>query len=246
MKALIVDDEHPCRQTLKDLLHKYCAQVTEVRMASNISEGLQALEEARPDVLFLDVSMPDGTGFDLLAQVRDRDFPVIFTTAHDDYAVKAFRYSAIDYLLKPINITELREALAKCESQPGTHADQVAAAEAFMDQDEFDKVLVATADGYEFLDLKEIVAVSADGNYSSISLMGGRTVLVSRNIGEFEEMLQGMGFYRIHHSHLIHVRYLQTILKKDSQVVMKNGQRLLISSRRKAPFLKFCQQMGQF
>lgn len=243
-RALIIDDEANCRANLNDLLLKYCSQVEVIGMAENIEKGLQFCRCNEPDLIFLDINMPDGSGFDFLKQLGSNKADIIFTTAHDDYAVKAFRYAAVDYLLKPIDITELRESVAKCLESGRSGPQNMTAISEQLQNGKFDRLLLAAEQGYVFAEIRKIIYVEAEGNYTRFVLEDQNPILVSKPIGDYSEILTQHNFYRIHHSHMINLHAMRTFNKKDSEVEMNDGTKLLVSGRKKTGFFKYCQYLA--
>lgn len=241
LKAVIIDDEQQCRVVLKQLLDEFCDDVEVLAEASGIDDGISLIEEYQPDLVFLDIEMPGGTGFDLLAQIEEKDFDTIFTTAHNKYAIKAIKFSALDYLLKPIDIPELQEAVKKVrDKQDSKNAD--ARYEVLKDNlftEKFNKIVVSSLNGYQFIKTDEIVRCEADGSYTSIHLMNGTKILASKKIKHFEELLTDFHFYRVHNSHLVNLNQIVTFQKgKTSYITMSNDAEVPLSAAKKDGFLE--------
>lgn len=243
IKAVIIDDEELGRTVLKNLIQKYCPEITMVVEASNIKEAKKVIDEIRPDLIFLDIEMPGGSGFDLLEQFKDPDFSVIFTTAYNQYAVKAFRYSAVDYLLKPINIDELRMAVKKVLN-PVSKQIMQSSVQHFMESHlnqgviKNNKVALPTQEGLIFININEIVRCEADGKYTHCFIMNGKKLYSTRSLKDFEEQLTQYEFCRIHHAHLINLNLIKNYIKGEGgQVTMANGDTVTISKRKKEEFL---------
>jgi len=241
LNCIIVDDELKSRESLKILIEDFCEGVTVKALSQNVSEAIEAIEVHKPDVVFLDIQLQRETGFDLLTQLKNVDFEVIFTTAFSEYAIKAFKYSAIDYLLKPIDIEELKLALAKVEKRKG-HAigdrlQQLLQNLRAGTSDNY-KLALPTADGLVFVKVSEILYCEASSNYTEIVLTDSRKYIVSRTLKEYEDMLTEQNFYRIHHSYLINLNEIKKYVRGEGgYVIMNNDKSLDVSKRKKEGFL---------
>lgn len=242
LKAIIIDDELKSRESLRILIEDFCDNVTVAASCQNVSEGLAAIEKFKPDVIFLDIQMQRETGFDLLNKVKEISFEVIFTTAYSEYAIKAFKFSAIDYLLKPIDIEELKAALVKVEKKvSGNIAGRL---KQMMDNlktgnSENFKLALPTNEGLLFIKVNEIVYCEASSNYTEIHMLDGKKHLVSRTLKEYEDMLAENNFFRIHHSYLINLNLLKKYVRGDGgYVVMNTDTSLDVSKRKKEAFLE--------
>lgn len=246
IKAVIVEDEKNSQELLKELITEYCDGVEVVAIAGNVADGLAALKEHSPQLLFLDIELPDGDGFQVLEKVEKLDFDVIFTTAYDQYAMKAFKFAATDYLLKPVDIDELQAAtdrvVAKQNSSEET--DQSEKIEALIKnirniQQPFKRIVLPTSNGFTVVNPEDILRCESDRNYTFIFLMDKRKILVSRTIKEYDEMLRDYNFFRIHQSHLINLKYLKNYTRgRGGYVELTDGTTLDVSARRKSEFLK--------
>ena len=243
MKAVIVDDEYMSRQTLRKLLDLYCSQVEILGEAGSADEAFLLIQKETPEVVFLDVEMPFGSGFDLLTRFSDIDFEIIFVTAFDQYALKAIKYCALDYLLKPINAEELIESVKRLEQKKRTISDKIKI-ETFLrnlQQSDSNKnqIVVPTSDGFEFVEINEIVRFEADGRYTRIFLTTDKKILICKNLKEFETLLDGHNFFRSHHSHLVNMKYVKSYSKSEGGfLTMRDGDLVPISRRKKEYFLK--------
>lgn len=243
MKAIIIDDEELGRTVLKNLVQKYCREISIVGEASNIKEAKKVILETNPALIFLDIEMQGGSGFDLLEQMKGSDFSVIFTTAYNQYAVKAFRYSAVDYILKPINIDELLAAVKKVVNPTNKKVMQ-SSLDHFMDShtnqgvSKNNKLALPTQEGLVFVDINDILRCEADGKYTHCFIMGGKKLYSTRSLKDFEEQLAPRGFCRIHHAHLVNLNHIKNYVKGDGgQVLMANGDSVIVSKRKKEEFL---------
>ena len=245
IKTLVIDDESGARALLRSMLQDHCPQVEVVGEADSMATGLSAISNYKPQLIFLDIKMPHGTGFDLLEQVPNKDFEVIFTTAHDEYGIKAIKFAALDYLLKPIDIDELEEAVVKAQekirAQTRQLDDQLKVLFAnFQNQNrKLKQVALPTQEGILFLPVKEILRCEADGSYTRIYRVSGEEILISKNLKEIEGLLEGLHFCRVHKSHLIGLDHVVRYIKgKGGEAIMSNGSRVEVSVRRREAFLK--------
>jgi len=236
MKAIIIDDEANAIASLELDLKKYCPQVTVVSSFSSPKEGLLGIKKLNPDLVFLDVAMPWMNGFEMLELLPKIDFAIIFTTAHDEFAARAFRASAIDYLLKPVSADELMEAVAKAEAKRGTSKDEERIINLLHNyhKPEHQKVAIPVKEGYEFLETENMICLQADGAYTHITLNDGRKLLVSKSVGELNDMLPEDLFVRIHHSSLVNLQYITHFIRTDGGYVqLSNGLKLMVSKSKK-------------
>jgi two-component system, LytTR family, response regulator len=245
MKAIIIDDELSGREVLKKLLEKNCPDVNILEMSNSIEAGLEAIKEVNPDLVFLDIQMPNGSGFDLLNQLDKIDFEIIFVTAHDDYAIRAFKYSAVDYLLKPIKVSELVDAVKRAKERMGSHhkKDNLLFLTGKMNPTKKNilnnKLLLPTLGGYHITDVAEIAYCKSDSNYTYFYFIDGKSILVSKTLKEFEMILLEHHFFRIHRSFIINLDCIAKYNKgKGGEVVMKDGAILEVSREKKEEFLK--------
>jgi two-component system LytT family response regulator len=241
INAIIVDDELKSRESLKILLEEFCDNVTVKALCQDVAEAVQAIQQYKPDVVFLDIQLQRETGFDLLTQLGDFDFEVIFTTAYAEYAIKAFKFAAIDYLLKPIDIEELKRAVSKIEKRMN---DSIAQRLQQLMQNlkntssENYKLALPTTDGLVFVKMQDILYCEASSNYTEITVMDGKKYIVSRTLKEYEDMLGEHSFYRIHNSYLINLNAIKKYVRGEGgYVIMANDKSLDVSKRKKEGFL---------
>ncbi|PCI97350.1 MAG: DNA-binding response regulator [Flavobacteriales bacterium] len=242
IKAVIVDDTKANRDTLEVLIKKYCPELKIVGTASNIQDAEVMIETQQPKLVFLDIEMPGGTGFDLLERLDIINFEVIFVTAYDKYAIRAFQFSAIDYLLKPINIKDLIHAVHKITSKERLYSGEELK-EVVRNMkggtSENKKLAIASVQGLDFVPIKNLIRCEADGKYTLCVLEDGKRILSSKNLKEFETILSEENFYRVHHSHLINMTHIKRYAKQDGgHLVMINDDKIGISQRKKEDFLK--------
>jgi two-component system LytT family response regulator len=244
IRVLIVDDEFQCRSLICKLIGTAFPGFI-VEQADNITDTLHLVSEFKPDLIFLDVQMKGETGFDLLDHYPGIDAAIIFTTAHSEFAVKAFRYSAMDYLMKPLEMEDFRMAVDKAvlkikslKALPGGQIDyfnQLRNSKAPPD-----KLTVPTAEGYLFIKIEDIIYCHASGNYTEFHLANGQTVISSYTLGYYNDLLEDHNFFRVHRSYLINLSFIKMYKKGDGGVViMNNGDEIEVSRNNKNEFLKF-------
>lgn len=243
LKALIIDDEQASRDTLKNYLATYCDGVEVLGLAENLDQGLQLIKKHKPDVIFLDIEMPFGNGFDLLEQAGEQGFETVFVTAFSEYALKAIKVSASNYLLKPIDIDELIAAIDKVREEHALKNDHVHTRilieNSTIANRQQHRIVLPTLEGFEVLTIKDIVFCEAEDNFTRFQLLDGSKRLICRTLKFYEELLGDFDFVRIHKSHLINRNYVAKYLKgKGGQVVMSTGDVLELSPTRKADFLE--------
>ncbi len=240
MKAIIVDDEIDAIQTLEFLLQNYCPDVEIVGKATGIFEAKEIIIDEEPDLVFLDVIMPRGTGFELLGFFPQRDFDVIFITAHNEFAINAFKFSAVDYLLKPVDQDDLITAVRKVRDRRGNRQD--INMEVLMDNVQSPrpkKIAVSNLEGINYINVDEIICLQAEGSYSVIHLTDGRKIILSKNLKEYESLFHSYDFFRPHNSYIVNLQYVERFNGKDGAAIeMKNGLEIPISRRKKDLFLK--------
>ena len=246
IRCIIVDDEERSRESLKNMVTNFCPGVEVSALCQNISESVEAITQYRPDLVFLDVQMKRETGFDLFTHIDKVNFEVVFTTAHSEYAIKAIRFSAVDYLLKPIDIEELRSAVKRMEHRKSnTISDRLNHLLTNLKQNNTRKYRLAlpTVDGTTFITAEDVMYCHADGNYTEIFTYDGKKYIVSRPLKEYEDLLHDQNFFRIHHSWLINLDAVKRYVKGDGgQVIMRDDATLDVSRRKKEGFL---QRIGQ-
>jgi len=243
MQTLIIDDEKHCRDSLAILLAKHCPEVAVLGQCSSGEEGLRAIAQYEPDLVFLDISMPGMTGFEMLEQCEGHSFEVIFTTAYDEYAIQAIRHSALDYLLKPVDKTELLQAIARAKSSRATPAPAPVRIERLLElldtRKETERVAVPTLDGLLIVNTRDILYCESENNYTRLFMVDGKNIFVSKTLKKVEAMLQGdRDFFRSHNSFLINLKYIHRYLRGEGgEVIMSNGKSLPISRLKKQEFL---------
>jgi two-component system LytT family response regulator len=240
MKSIaIIDDEYAARQSLRTLLNSLCPEAEICGEAGSVEEGYKLICQTKPHAVLLDITMEDGSGFDLLERFQNPNFKVIFTTAHDEFALKAFRVHALDYLLKPINPIELVQAIDHIKIE--TSVEYQTKVTSLLDSirvGHIDKIYLTSHKGMVFLSINKIVRLESDGNYTSFWMKNHERHVVSRSLKEFEDILDPLKFFRVHQSHLISLSYVNKILKEDGDyAVMHDGFMVPIARRRKDEFI---------
>ncbi len=244
MKALIIEDEQKSRELLAAFIKQNLPEITLVGTAKNVAEGIELIKTLKPELVFLDISMPDGTGFDVLERVQGLKFDIIFTTATDKHALKAIKYSACDYLLKPIDIEELKVAVEKSLQKkssvlPSMENLQFLIQNLKRADDNYSKITLPTGNAYEIVNIKDIIRCEADGSYTLFFLNGGKKLMVSASLKHYEDLLPSHDFIRIHHHHLINMNHVVRFLKVDGgYAIMSDNSQLEISRRKKDAFIE--------
>jgi two-component system, LytTR family, response regulator len=253
IKAIIVDDEQHCIDALQTMLQKKCPEVTVLGGVNSVREAKELIIELQPDVVFLDVEMPHQNGFELLKMFDKITFDVIFTTAYEQYALKAIKFNALDYLLKPFSVKELQDAIQKCISRrnavnSGQPEATISPLEVFLQNmktlhQTHKKIALPTINGLVFMPVQNIVRCESTGNYTRIFFTDKKNLMVSRPLKEFEELLTDVDFFRVHNSHLINLQQMQSYIQGEGGfALMSDGTQVEISRRRKADFLKKAMQ----
>jgi two-component system, LytTR family, response regulator len=239
ISTLIIDDDADSRLVLSDYIHKNCPDLIVCGELETVAEGLTLIKKENPDLLMLDISLPDGTAFDLLRQLPENKSEVIFITAYDQYAIEAFKFSAIDYLLKPISFADLKEALRKVGdriSEKYFKNHWITLTHNLQNKNPYEKRLaIATSEGFIFADIKEIVRLESHSNYTHFYFANGKKLITSHTLGYYEDILPEANFCRIHNSHLINIEFIDRFVKGGvgGTIVMKDGIELGVSQRKK-------------
>lgn len=239
IRAIVVDDEEPSREALKNYLSEFCSEVEVVALASSLKTAYKAINKFKPDLVFLDIEMPDGKGFDLLKMFDRIYFRVIFVTAYSEYATKAFRVNAVDYLLKPVKIDELKDAiekikLQKSEYEPANLSNMV---KGMAEGLQYPPTLVlANVKGFDILKINEIIMCKADGYCTIFYLTGSRKVNSSRNLKYFEKQIIDYGFVRVHNSFLVNLHHVNSF-SKQGEIILTENNKAFLGDRFRSRFL---------
>lgn len=239
MNCIIIDNENHCIESLSTLLETEFGDVTVMATCSDSTQAFDLIRQQRPDFIFLDIEMPQIDGFDLLSKFEELDFDVIFTAAYGSYAVKAIKFSALDYLLKPISKENLEVAIEKVKNKLiSISPAQLQIAKAVYNKQLPDTIALPTADGLIFASIDDIVYCMADGGYTRLFMADKSEMLISKILGDVDELLDEYDFFRIHHSSLINLRQvIKYVRDEGGEVIMSNGHNLLVARTRKADFL---------
>ncbi|HEY3405763.1 MAG TPA: LytTR family DNA-binding domain-containing protein [Ohtaekwangia sp.] len=242
IKSIIVDDEVKCQESLKKILITFCEGVEVLATCQNVAAARQAIIEFKPDVVFLDVQMQSETGFDLLSSFDEIDFEVVFTTAYSEYALQAIKFSAIDYLLKPIDVDDLQKALVKIEKKrKSDFTDQVKHLLQNLQTGNAEKYKLAlpSSDGLVFIQTSSILYCKASGSYTEFFMEDKTKHLISRPLKEYDDILSALNFFRVHHSYLINLNYIKSYVRGEGgYVVMSDNNSIDVSRRKKEAFLE--------
>ncbi|MDP1800486.1 MAG: LytTR family DNA-binding domain-containing protein [Bacteroidota bacterium] len=241
MTCVIVDDEINCVDALSGIIKNYCPQLEVLGNANTISDAVKLINTQKPQLVFLDVEIGSEMGFDLFQYFPSPNFEVIFTTAHEKYALKAIKSSCYDFLLKPVNIQEVIAVVTKLENEKrsGQNQNVNVLLDNLKAKDHFlKKIAIPSTEGYSIINIDEIISLEADGKYTKITTDGGLRSLSTKNIGEFDELLNPELFFRTHKSWIVNVNHIKKFLKNESQVLLSNDTLADVSSRKKDEFLK--------
>lgn len=237
LRAVLIDDEQHNLDNLSRMLEAYCPQITVVATALNAVSGRVALEQFNPDLVFLDIQMPGESGLDLLRSLKGYGFDVIFVTAFDQYGIQAVKLSALDYLLKPIHIDELRAAVSKAISRRGGNRAQMDNLMQLLRQQPRDdhRIGLTTLRETRFVPVRQVIRLESSNNYSHFYLEGGERLTTSKAIHEYEDMLAGYGFFRCHQSHLVNRRFVRSWVKEDGgYLLLEDGTHVPVSRHKKS------------
>ncbi|MBA9074666.1 two-component system LytT family response regulator [Flavobacterium gossypii] len=240
--ALLIDDDSNLRNGMKSLLNRYAPEIKILGEADSVKTGIKAIDSLKPQVVFLDIQLTDGTGFDILEKLAQKNGKssshIVFVTAHEEYAIKAFRFSALDFLLKPVDPEELEKVIEKIKNALEKN-DNYAHIDLLLENirkkvDNFKRIALSTADGIHLLEVSDIIRCESEDNYTKFYVKNGKPILISKTLKEYEELLGEHGFERIHQSHLINLSCLKSYIKKDGgYVIMADNSKLPISQRKK-------------
>ena len=236
IKAIIIDDEPLVSKLINKTIESYCPNVSIIAIAENVKSGVAAINEHEPDLVLLDIKMPDGSGFDLIKHFDKPDFKVIFISGYMEYAIKGYKFGAIDYILKPIDEEELSLAINRADDviRFEEKLNFKAMEENIKSLNKSDKIILKTNEHIHLINTIDIIRIEADGNYSTFFIEDGRKVIVSRAIKEWEESLIDRGFFRVHKSHIINVQKLNYFDKTDSgDVILSDGSVVPVASRKR-------------
>lgn len=246
-KALIIDDEQRTRELIAKMIESFDLNVEAIARGENVKSGLEAIAEIKPDLVFLDIQMPDGTGFDLLKALPEKNFEVIFITAHEEFAIKAIKFSALDYILKPVDPDELKAAVERALESINSDMNEQPQFEALQNNiqpSQKRRLVLKTQESVHVVDLDQIIRCEADRNYTSFFLKEGKKILVSRTLKDYETLLTGHNFLRVQQSHLINLNYVDRYDKGNGgAVVMKDGSEVPLSPAKRDIFFQILENL---
>jgi two-component system LytT family response regulator len=246
-KAVIVEDEVMNSDFLRHLLQEFCPNIEVAAAATNLEEAIAAINGQQPQIVFMDIELQTSTGFDVLQQVQYRDFEVIFTTAYDHYAIKAIKFSAIDYLLKPISFEELQGAVNKAieslQVKEKENKLELLIRNVRRPAGEDFSISLSTSEGVEFVPLSQIIRLEAKGPYTTFFMKNGANLMVCKNLKEYELLLTEYGFFRLHNSYMVNMKEVKKMIKADGgYAVMNDDAMIAISPKKKDEFLSLMAQ----
>lgn len=237
IRALLVDDEKPARLVLRSLITDYTEGVEIVGESANVPDAVLAIKELKPDVVFLDIEMPEYSGFELLSFFNEPNFEIIFVTAYSEYAIRAFDVSAVDYILKPIEIGDLEKGVAKLKDKltSSSMQERLDALKVNLEEDRIKKIVIPMSDGLNFVKISDIAFIQAKGAYAEINFKDKTRLLTSKVLRFFEQTLEPEAdFVRIHRSSLVNISFVSSYNKGKSEVILENGETLAVSASKKS------------
>jgi len=247
-RTIIIDDEIKAQNSLKKIIDEYCTDIEIIDTANNVSEGIKSIKTNKPQIVFLDIEMPDGTGFDVLKNIDLTNISVVFCTAHNDFAIKAFRYNAIDYILKPLDIDNVISATKKAIASLKLNEKDIAIKHLlsfYQNEDKKnEKIILKTASDIYVVEIKDIIHCESEGSYTTFYTENNKKITISKNLKEYETILKPHNFIRTHQSHLVNLNYIERLHKASGgYLVMKNGSQIPISTRKKESIIKAMENM---
>lgn len=245
MRAFIIEDEPSSIVYLNNFIEKHFPQITVEAKIDNVKEAILKINELEPDILFLDITLKDGNSFEILEKIDYKNKSLIFITAYDGYAIKAFKYSSIDYILKPFEDAELVDAINKIDFKQNKQINYDNLISSVKNKIS-NLLIIKTNDGFQSVDKSQIIRIESSSNYSTIYLVDGSQLLSAKTLGNYEDILMDSGFFRIHNSHLINIVHFKSYKSKDGGfITLHNGENLPISQRRKHEFMEFINQINK-
>lgn len=243
MRTVIVDDETRSRQTICNFIEKYAPHLEVIGQADGVENAIEMIDELQPQLVFLDIQMGDGTGFDVLGRVKFNQFKLIFCTSFDNYAIKAFRYSAIDYILKPIDPDIFVSAIRKIETEP---RNPLAPRLDVLNNNKsgFSRIALHSVDGISLIKVSDIIRCESDVNYTRFYIANSPVIVVPKTLKEYDEMLTDHGFIRVHKSHLVNIDYIRKYIKGDGGwVIMADDSKIEVSRRKKDNLMEILEKL---
>ena len=248
IRAVIIDDESRSRETLQEMLKLYCPNVEVVSEGMDVQSGLSAIRSHNPDLVFLDIKMPGGSGFDVLRQLMPINFKLIFITAYEEYAIKAFKFNAVDYITKPVDPDELQQAVEKATrtldaENINERLKQMLSDYSRPNTSENRKLILKTSEAIHILDTEDIVRCESDSNYTIFIMKNDEKIMVSKSIKEYADFLEGHDFFRVHQSHLINLNYLKRFKKDELVCILKDNTEVPVSFRKRNELLRILKSL---
>ncbi len=242
LNIIVVDDERQAREAVISIINNSCADIKIIAEAENVADAVKKIDRYKPDIVLLDVNMPDGTGFDVFSRIHYKDFKTILITAYDTYAIRAIKLSAVDYLLKPVNTDELIRAIQKAKIQAEKEQDKIKIS-AFLNNfsnitNNNPKIVLKTAENIYVVNVQNIVHCESDNNYTTLYLNDKQKIIISKTLKEFEHLLKDFGFLRVHRSNLININYIMRFDKEKNLLYMQDNSKIQVSFRKKEELIK--------
>jgi len=244
IQAVLVDDEDNSLEELSILLEKYCPEVEVIGTAQSVEDAVSTINDLQPELVFLDIALPDGQGFEVIDQVEHRQFEVIFTTAYDQYALTAFEFSALDYLLKPIDAEKLKQSVARYQEIKG---DREISSRVSVLKDSLkninERIILSSMDGFEVFKISDIIRCEANGSYTTFYIKDGIKVVTSKTLNNFEKLLSDQPFARVHSKHLVNLEYIKKYISgRGGYLVFEDGSQVDVSERKKKEFIRLMKE----
>jgi len=251
IKILIVEDEIPVQKTISEIIEKNCTGTEIIGFASNIKSAKFLIENNNPDLVLLDINLPDGTSFELLQQLDKIEFKIIFITAFEEYALKAIKLSAVDYLVKPVDPIELIESIIKAKQSLHNTENNVKMDALFANIKELSgktrKIVLKTAENIFLIDIQDIIRCESEGAYTMFYINDGRRILISKVLKDYEDILNDNGFIRVHKSHIVNIKFIDRFEKLDGgSIILKGNKSIPVSIRKKDQLIRMFDQLSQF
>jgi two-component system LytT family response regulator len=246
IKALVIDDENRTRDLIAKMINSFGLNIEAISAGESVVSGLKAIEEHTPDIVFLDIQMPDGTGFDLLRSIPNKTFEVIFITAHEEFAIKAIKFSALDYILKPIDADELKAAVERAVKSIGNKKEesQFDALQLNIQPNQKRRLVLKTQESVHVVELDSIIRCESERNYTSFFLINGKKIVVSKTLKDYEILLAGHNFLRVQQSHLINLDFVSRYDKiNGGTIVMKDDSEVPLSPAKREIFFKILENL---
>jgi two-component system LytT family response regulator len=250
VRIIVLEDEKPVLETITEIVKNHCEETELIGVARNIRSAKEIIQKSNPDLVLLDINLPDGTSFELLEQLKTIDFKIIFITAFEEFAIKAIKLSAIDYLVKPIDPIELIEAIKKAQ-EAVNQANNNLKLNALLSNvkgiaNKTKKIILKTAENIHLIDVNDIMRCESDGAYTRFYLNDGKKIMISKVIKDYEEMLHDYGFLRVHKSHIINLNFIDRFEKSDGgSVILKDQSSIPVSVRKKESLLKIFEELSR-